>query len=336
MSSSLTRTSCAVLFCCATALAQQNQSSGNIVGQISIAGRGYLNQPVLVKVETRGMVVSESYTDNEGRFSADDLVANPYQISINEKEYEPVRITVSLDPAVSRTVMISIRLVPKNPTAPGPDTRKGSNPFMVNTADLSHHYPKPMVKAYEEGIKADSEARFDKAITHYKKALEIAPNFYPARNNLGSDYLAMGDSAAAYEQFHRVISENQADATSYFNLANLFLLTQRYAEASTSLQEGFRRQPNSAFGRFVEGALYSRTNKPREAERALQSALQLDSSMGKVHLELVNLYLREHNEPAALFELKEFTAKFPKDPLAAKAQQLSRKLEDGGVKPLTR
>jgi len=286
----------------------------------------------MVKVEARGMVVAESYTDNEGRFSVGELLANPYQVSINEKDFEPVRVTVFVDPAVNRTNIVSIRMVPKGEAlqTTSASGRKGSNPYLVNMRD--HHYPRQAIKAYESGIKADAEAKFDKAVTFYNQALGLAPDFYPARNNLGSDYLALGNTEAAYQQFHRVITENQADGTSYFNLANLFLLTMRYADANAALQEGFRRVPNSAFGRFIEGALYSRTAKLKEAEQALQQALQLDSSMGKVHLELVNLYMRQHNEPAALMELREFTTKFPKDPLVPKAQQLERKLEDSGVK----
>lgn len=320
-----------------SALLAQQTTTGTIVGQVSVAGRGSLERRLLVRVETRGTLVSDVYTDTEGKFYVSELPSNNYQIIINEAGYQPWRSTVSVDTLINRTSLVNIQLTPTGPGAQSKPSA-GSSPYMVDLARLSRNFPKRAIDAYEEGLKADAKGNFMDAIPHYRKALEIAPDFYPARNNLASDLLANGDSEAAYPEFLRVIKENQADATSYFNLANLFLLTKRYAEAASTLQEGFRRQPESAFGHFIEGVLYSRTAKPREAEQALKVALQLDPSMGKVHLELVNLYMQEHNEAAALQQLREFTSSFPKDPLTPKAQQLARRLEDAGVKasPLPR
>ena len=111
------------------------------------------------------------------------------------------------------------------------------------------------------------------------------------------------------------------------NLANVYLQTKRYDDALHSVEEGLRREPNSAFGKFLLGSIYERVGKGTEAEKALHEALALDPAMAKVHLELVNLYLTEHKQRQAETELQAFLKDFPNDPLAPKAREVLYRLQ---------
>lgn len=308
--------------------AQQQPNTGNLVGQISIASGSFPTKRIYVTVESRGTPMNAVYADDEGRFAFYELVANPYRIVINDEAYQPSSTTVIVNPLIAHTTTVRIVLTPKTQKAATDATQrlKGSNPYIVGPDEFTRKFPKKALEQYEKGLAAQAKGRPDEAIERYKRSLEIAPDFYPARNNLGSVYLGKGDTQAAASEFERVIATNQSDASGYLNLANLYLLTRRYDASEQMVREGLRRQPNSAFGRFIEGALLARTSRPVDAERSLRQALQLDPQLAKVHLELVNLYLHQDRKAEAESELQSFLRTFPKDPLADQAKHVLKRL----------
>jgi Tfp pilus assembly protein PilF len=124
-----------------------------------------------------------------------------------------------------------------------------------------------------------------------------------------------------------VIKINPSDAAAYFNLGNLYFLTQKYRDAARWLDEGLAKEPNNPLGHFLRGSVCSRTGKPELAEKELRNALQLDPKMTKAHLALVNLYLKQQRSANAVSELKEFLKAAPNDAFAPKAREVLKKLE---------
>jgi tetratricopeptide (TPR) repeat protein len=124
-----------------------------------------------------------------------------------------------------------------------------------------------------------------------------------------------------------VIKVNPSDAAAYFNLANLFLLTQQLEKGHQWVEQGLTKQPDSAFGHFLQGSLYARSGRPNEAEVALKRCLELDPIMSKAHLALVNLYVQQKRKGEAVSELKAFLTAFPQDPFAPHAREVLQKLE---------
>ena len=195
----------------------------------------------------------------------------------------------------------------------------------VNAADN-----KPSRKsqaAYLRGVKADQSGKRDEAIGHYLDALKIAPDYYPAHNNLGALYLGKSDFKLAEEQFREAVRLDQNDAQAYFNLSNVLLLSGRYTESETALSAGLQRRPDSAFAHFLQGSLFVKTGKYVEAEKNLREALQLDPSMSQVRLQLVNLYLHQNRKEDAIHQLQDFLKASPGAPTAAKAREVLNSLQ---------
>jgi tetratricopeptide (TPR) repeat protein len=88
-----------------------------------------------------------------------------------------------------------------------------------------------------------------------------------------------------------------------------------------------QRRPDSAFGHFLQGSLYSRTGRPDLAEKSLQSALQLDPKMSQVYLQLVNLYVQQKRTPEAISELETYLKAFPDSPFSPKARDLLKRIQ---------
>src|SRR5207237_7947394 len=156
------------------------------------------------------------------------------------------------------------------------DKRVGrGNPYIVDPADYNRQFPKKAVKEFEQAVEADRQRKPDEAIRHYEKALQIAPNFYQAHNNLGSDYLSKSDFSAARGQFEQAIQLNQSDAAAYFNLSNICILTSELPMARRYLGEGMRRQPDSALGHFIEATINIKLGKLARPHRPRRQASQL-------------------------------------------------------------
>jgi Tfp pilus assembly protein PilF len=319
---------------CPKSLSAQN-GPGSIVGQIRIAPGNEIKAPVLVNLSSRGATITSVYTDNEGRFGFNGLPGNIYHILVNEDGYLPVENEVSVDPVTSSMRIVNIYLVPLDSKAKTSPSVNGGNTRLAGSTQFTQQIPKPARKEYDRGVRSDKDGKPDEAIAHYQKAVELAPEFYEARNNLGSDLLSKSKFPEAREQFEKVVTVNPSDAAAYFNLANLSLLTQQYDQGQRWVEQGLSKQPDSAFGQFLQGSLYDKSGKPGEAEVALKRCLELDPFMSKAHLALVNLYLQQKRESDAASELRLFLKNFPEDPFAPRAKQVLQKLEtvSGNVNP---
>jgi Flp pilus assembly protein TadD len=305
------------------------QELGRIVGQIRVSRGDFPPHPILVELQLRGSTINSAYSDDQGRFGFYSLESNPYQVVTEDGAYYPVVEQAIVNPLTSPMVMVQIHLEPR------PDARqeplqgrvKDGNPYMVDLAEYSHRFPKKAVKEFDKALEADRQEKHEEAIRHYRNALRIAPDFYPAHNNLGSDYLSRTDFSAARNEFEQVIQLNQSDATAYFNLSHVCMLMGEVSNAQKFLGEGLRRDPNSALGHFILGSLNFRTGKYPEAERALRHAIQLSPVMAQPRLQLVNLFLQQGRKADAVAELQDFVTTFPESSFAVKAKQMLQQLD---------
>jgi len=327
----------------------QAQDTGSIIGQIRISRGSFPSRRIEVSIETRGARVGTTYCDDEGRFLFPVLPANLYHILVNDSEFYPADEMVPFNPGVTRSTIVQIYLTPKTdtsvtsrPNRPGANTHmmdsvdgsarsqqqpvSGGNPYLVNLAEYSKKFPKAAVKEFEKAGKRNQEGNVDSAIEHYRKALKIAPAFYPAHNDLGSAYIKKGDFASAEGEFNEVLRLNPSDGSAYFNLGNVALLTKRFPEGLRYVDEGLKKQPNAANGLFIQGALLRQSGRFIDAERVLRQALVADPSLSAAHLELVNLYRQQERKSDLIAELQLFLRQFPDDRLAPRAKDMLLKL----------
>src|SRR5262249_39346356 len=329
-------------------LLAQQPDTGSIVGELRLPRGGFPPRRLQVSLETRGATINTTYSDDEGKFFFPGLQGNVYHVVINESEYYPVNEIVPFNPFVNRTKIVSIHIIPRDDSSgttepvaePGANAHmmdhagggaaqqpvSGGNPYLVNLSEYAKKFPKAVVKEFEKAGKQEREGNLDSAIEHFQKALKMAPDFYPAHNDLGSVYVRKGDFALAEGEFNEVLRLNPSDATAYFNLGNVALLTKRFPEGLRYVGEGLQKQPNSAAGLFIQGSLFRQSGKFVDAERALRQALAADPSFSKAHLELVNLYRQQDRKNDLIAELQTFLRLFPSDPLAPRVKDTLNKL----------
>jgi len=308
--------------------AQQNEI-GKIIGSVRVLRGDFPSHPILVSLQMRGAEIQSAYTDDRGAFGFYNLIANQYNLSVNDEAYETATETTNLDPALSTTNVVQFTLVPKSKETKDPLTGRvpGSNPYLVDPAEYYRNFPKKTIKEFQKGVDDDRDGKTDGAMQHYEKALSYSAEFYPAHNNLGSDYLARHDFENARSQFEAALTINRNDPQAHFNLGNVFLTTQHYPEAEREIGEGLQRYPDSSFGLFLQGSLYLRTDRPELAEKSLQSALTHDPKMSQARLQLINLYLQQKRNDDAVAQLQSYLKDFPDTPFSPKARELLKRLQ---------
>ena len=311
--------------------AAQQQTLGSIEGHLRVERGGAPSQRILVDLEFRGATIATAYTDSQGMYGFHSLPPNPYRVVINDDNYQPQSRDTAVPPStMAPTVFEDFTLVPKAPqnareTVPAKNS--GANPNMTDIREYAAKFPKPAVKEFKKGVDSDQDGKKDDAIKHYAKAVEIAPDFYQAHNNLGSDYLSKSDFPSAKKQFSAAIQGNQSDSAGYFNLSNVCMLMGELTEAKNYLEEGMRRDPESALGLFLLGSLDLKTGKLTEAEQALRKAILLNRTMVQARLQLVNLLLQVGKKDSAITELHDFVTTFPDNSFSPQAKQLLKRLE---------
>src|SRR5436190_21695446 len=193
------------------ALAQSNGVDSDLGdpglgGKNSIQGRIYypsgapFDRRIRVKVNSvRGGPTSVS-TDDNGMFVIPRLTDGTYDLTVNagsafEVSNETVRI---IDNGVRKgegqTIFVQITLKPQSSTA--------SHPAGVVNAALAG-IPKPAQELYQQALDSSKAGDHKKAVEELKKALGIAPDFMPALNELGMQYLRLNEpdkAAASLEQ----------------------------------------------------------------------------------------------------------------------------------------
>jgi len=315
-----------LIFPLCSILAWAQGDYGSLLGEVR-APNGSPGR-TLVELQLHGSTIATTYTDDSGGFGFSGLSANDYHVVVRDERFDLADVEARVDPGLSPTTAVHVILTPRaQGTVDTSNRTAGANPYLIDLSDYKRHFPKSAVKEFDKGIDADKDHRTDDAIRHYEKAISEAPEFYPARNNLGSDYLAKSDFPNAQKQFEEAIRLNKDDSQAYFNLGNVLSLTGKLAEAEKTLKGGLQKRPDSAFGHFLLGSLYSRAGVKVEAERNLQDALKLDPNMPQAYLQLVNLYLQEKRDAEAITELQAFLHAFPDGPFTPKAKQVLKKLQ---------
>jgi tetratricopeptide (TPR) repeat protein len=237
------------------------QDIGRVIGQIRVVRGDFPPHAIMVELQFRGAAMKSVYSDGEGRFGFYELPSNFYHVIVNDEDYYAIDEEVNLNLAESAYAMVQIQLRPREKKNADPLNKQvaGSNPYIIDPAEYNKRFPKKAVKEYDRGLEAEQRGKKDAAIEHYEAALKLAPDYYPAHNNLGVLYLGNSDFTSAENQFRDAVRLDQNGAQAYFNLSNVLILTRHFAEAQITLAQGLQRRPDSAFGNLLQGCLYDQT-----------------------------------------------------------------------------
>jgi type IV pilus assembly protein PilF len=131
------------------------------------------------------------------------------------------------------------------------------------------------------------------AIANFKKAITLKPSYAPARNNLGTAFLAVGEYDNAIEVF-KEITQDVLYATPHFPLSNLgtaYFHKGDYENALHYYKEALKIQPDFVNALAGTGRTYLMMNQPRLAIRYLEQATKLAPKAADVYFYLAEAQL---------------------------------------------
>ena len=269
--------------------------------------------------------VAQAQTDSQGKFTFAQLVQAVYVVRARHPGFREAYQRVDLTMSPTAYIVISLTPVPGNapPSAPGEP---------VSVASLA--IPEPALKALEKGKKLLQESKdAGKSLGHFRKAVEIHPNYVEAHFFLGSAYMDLKRLPEAQQAFEKAIAIDDKRPAAHLALGVCFNLQGNFAAAEKSLRRGLEMNPEAVEGHFELGKAYWALGRWPEAEPHARKAVALQPDLAAAHLLLGNILLRKREAPAALQEFKEYLRLEPNGPFAASTLDLVAKIEKALASP---
>jgi len=144
---------------------------------------------------------------------------------------------------------------------------------------------------YNLGNIYNQQGFFDQAISEYKRALAIRPDFEDTLNNLGVAYMRKGNFDEAIAEYKKALAINPDSANAYYNLGTVNAKRGLMNKAISQLKKAITLNPNHAGAHYNLGmAYYQYEGNYKLAIVHLDKALALGYTIKAEILELLKPY----------------------------------------------
>jgi tetratricopeptide (TPR) repeat protein len=270
-------------------------------GEVALQDGSKPLDPVLIQRVCKGAARNETWTDSKGRFSfkvtaggsdtstADaaqtprnqDLnrpfgnstyYSNPITTALRDCEVQAVlagylseRVSIALKNTLDNTRLGTIIL---HPVSHG-------QTFTVSATTLAA--PANATKAYQKGMSAMREQRWDAATGEFTKAVAAYPKFAAAWFELGLLRQSRNDFAGAADAWKEALKSDARYVRPYEGLAALAERQQNWVEVEKYSRDWIQLDPEDFPAAYLYSAVANaRLNKIEQAELAARQGLRLD------------------------------------------------------------
>jgi Tfp pilus assembly protein PilF len=150
------------------------------------------------------------------------------------------------------------------------------NEALLGIADLIKDYPNDSLLFNVQGACYSEIGLNDSAITSFKNAIAIKPNYAEAHFNLGVAYQKLLDFDNSSKCYEIAISINHAYPTAHNNLGLIFLNQKLLSEAKTSFEWAIAYNPEYSEGHNSLGAVCQELKKFNSAKKHFEKAVILN------------------------------------------------------------
>jgi Tfp pilus assembly protein PilF len=282
----------------------------------SIQGHVYLptgrraSQGVNVKLEGNVNGSRSASTDGDGSFFFNGLPAAEYSIIVDGgSEYELVKQSVTIygttgNAGIGRagqTIMLDIHLLPKGSVA--------------NEEKVFAGVPKEAVENYKKAMQSAHAGNNKKAVEQLNSAIAIHPTFALALNDLGVQYLKLGEMAKLAETMETLLKLTPNDGHAHLNLGIALFNQKKLDEAEVHLREAVKLVNTDPAAHYYLGMTLVSKKQYSEAEKELELAISNGGdNLALAHKYLGGLYLSSKKNQQAADELEKYLKLDPKAP----------------------
>lgn len=140
------------------------------------------------------------------------------------------------------------------------------------------------------GLAYSAKGRLQQAAEHYRKALEIEPNFALAITNLGCVYTDTGNPQRAIELHKKAIELTPKLAMAHYNLATAYGKLNRHTDAMAAYKKALELNPDIVEAHYGLAIAYANLGLSAQAEDEFKKTLKLNPEYVQAHYSLALLY----------------------------------------------
>ena len=274
---------------------------------------------VMVRLDNHsGALVDQITTDSMGRFRFSKLRQGQYRVSATGANVVSPVQTVDLSRASPR-IHIFLQLVPEQPTF-------GSRP-PARGGVIDVRVPAEARTAFDKGRAALIEKKSNAAISYFKKAIEIHPEFHDAHMSLGTLYMDASEWEKAEASLRQAVKTNPQSVTARVSLGEVYRRLKKYPEGEQVLEEALKVDNNSWEINFTLGRIHWEMKDIVKAGRYVARAIELEPNVAESHLLAGNIFVRAGLPAQALIEYEEYLRLAPHGEFSAETRVLVAKLK---------
>lgn len=251
-------------------------------------------------------------------FHFKNLQAGSYTLVVFERGRGEARRTVVVGPGTAdRHGRVSLQLDLKDSDFV---LAKAAAVHIVSTKELS--IPEAAWRDYRDALKSLAKHDPDTATKRLEEAVERAPQFSTAWNNLGTIAYQTANYARAEECFREALAQDPSSYEALVNLGGVLVTLHKLAEALDRNSLAVAMRPNDALAQSQLGLTYFLLGRLDLAKKHLALACQIDPAhFTNPQLTLAEIDIRQGDRPAAADVLADFLAHHPDWPQAARMRQ---------------
>jgi Tfp pilus assembly protein PilF len=283
---------------------------------------GQLQPPARASVSLFGTTspfTAATLSDAAGRFSFKKLRADDYTVEVFIPGRGEARRTVEVGSAVAgphQRVAVTLDLKDSDFDLAGPIRRQSS----VSTSQLA--IPKAALRDFEQAEKDLERHDPDAAAKRLEAAVEMAPQFAMAWNELGTIAYQTHKFDRAEECFRQALQQDPGAFEPLVNLGGVLVTVHKLDEAMDYNLRAVLARPNDALANSQLGQTYFELRQMDLAQKYLERARQIDPAhFSRPQLLLAEIHLRRGERRQAAAVLEEFLKYHPDWPQAVRMRQ---------------
>jgi Flp pilus assembly protein TadD len=302
---------------------ETNLGGGNaIVGTVLTPSNQRIETRIQVRLSTPSRGDRTAVTDERGTFAFKGLTSGTYYIIIDkENQYEPVNQVVDIIqvrgfPPQVYSLNIRLKLKPN----------AEAKPAVINSEFAN--VPKPAMALYTKAAELVQKEDYRGAIEQMKLAIAEYPDFMMAYNEMGVQYMRLGDLERADEAFQTALKIKPEAFAPTMNRGIVLVHMKRYKEAEPVLRSAKKMKDNLAVVHYFLGQALANLGNFDEAEKELSAAVKLGGEeMKEAHRILAIIYNVKGDKKRAAEELEAYLRVAPKAPDAEQLRKVIQQLK---------
>jgi tetratricopeptide (TPR) repeat protein len=269
-------------------------------------------------------LVTWAYTDSTGEFALPAQASGTYYIVFRLDGFKEYRERINVD-GCSRIFDHFIHLeFDDEVVRPVILDFTGEVNESVDVSELKRVFPKKAVDEFQRAQSDRLEGQPDRARGRLDRLVKEYPDFYDARNALGSVYLEMRRYRDAETQYNEARRLKPNSAAPLVSLGSLYVQEAEgsvnpepgvagvvipggdlgiiLSDARDVLTEALKIKPDASFAYYLLGIAELRGERYQKSEENLRKALEVEPKLRWARLALGNLFIRQNKFKEAVAE----------------------------------